>query len=93
MDIIYWFSIVKNNLEYVYEFQYEIEYEDLNNSLINYFADNYGLDLTLAKKMVEDLDLLDNLRDIYLDDQHFKECMEEEYRDKAEDKFNESRGE
>lgn len=93
MDIIYWFSIVKNNLEYVYEFQYEIEYEDLNKSLIRYFADNYGLDLTLAKKMVEDLDLLDNLRDIYLDDQHFKECMEEEYRDKAEDKFNESRGE
>lgn len=93
MDIIYWFSIVKNNLEYIYEFQYEIEYEDLNKSLIRYFADNYGLDLMLAKQMVEDLDLLDNLRDIYLDDQHFKECMEEEYREKAEDKFNESRGE
>lgn len=93
MDIIYWFSIIKNNLEYVYEFQYEIEYEDLNKSLIRYFADNYGLDLVLAKQMVEDLDLLDNLRDIYLDDQHFKECMEEEYYEKAKDKFNESRGE
>lgn len=93
MYINYWFSICKYNLDYVYEFQYEIEYEDLNNSLIEYFADDYGLDLSLARKMVEDLDLLDNLRDVYLDDQHFKECMEEEYYEKAKDKFNESRGE
>ena len=67
------------------EFEYDVDYGDIYDILVKKFADDYGLKINVAKDIIDDYSLWDDLESIHED------YLLELYEDDARNAFEESK--
>lgn len=74
--------------DYEEEYEFEVELDDLYEAIYELFADAYDISKDSAKNIVDELDLYDQLEELFEDEikEYFEEEAMEEWRQYDEDK-------
>lgn len=65
------------------DFEYDVDYEDVYDALITKFMDDYGVISIVAKNIIDDYNLWDDLEEIHED--YLLELFEDDARNEYED--------